>query len=49
MGSYRQFLHIEFYMNNKQRAEKRALEIEQEGWENSGACWSVLEHFGAED
>jgi hypothetical protein len=49
-GQLQQFLHIEFYMNNKQRAEKkRALEIEKEGWVNSGACWSVLEHFGAED
>jgi hypothetical protein len=31
MGTYRKFLHIEFYMNNKQKEGKRAWEIEQEG------------------
>jgi hypothetical protein len=35
-------------MNNKGEQGKRAPELEKEGWVNSGACWSILEHFGAE-
>jgi hypothetical protein len=46
-GQLQQFLHIEFYMNNKQRAEKKSTwEIEKEGWEileHVGAYWSALE------
>jgi hypothetical protein len=45
MGCYRQFLHIELGMNNKQGARKRAPELEQGGWENLGACWSIWEHI----
>jgi hypothetical protein len=31
-------------MNNKREQGKRAPELEQEGWVNLGACWSI---FGA--
>jgi hypothetical protein len=43
MGSYRKFLHIEFYMNNKQRAEKKSI---GDRARRLGEFWSMLEHFG---
>jgi hypothetical protein len=36
------FLHIEFYMNNKQRAEKKSIGDRERRLGNS---WSMLEHF----
>jgi hypothetical protein len=47
MGVTDSFYTLSFGMNNKGREGKRAPELEQEGWVNLGACWSVLEHIGA--
>jgi hypothetical protein len=44
MGSNKQFLHIQFYMNNKQRIGEKSLGAEAR---RLGEFWSMLEHFGA--
>jgi hypothetical protein len=46
MDCYKQFLHMEWGHEHQGEARKRTPELEQGGWANLGACWSVFEHIG---